>query len=133
MKESGDKEIRELFERLRVGDREDTPSFRQTLKGRPRGSGSHLPGLRLAKLAVATALLALISAVLFVQRGDPSGPPSIQAAAAMSGWVSPTESLLRPSSEELLAGQIGWSALPDLTLEFEPATARSPLPKEKKR
>lgn len=129
MKESGEKEIRQLFERMRVHDRSETPSFRQTVEGRQGHAPSRWPGYHLAKLAGATALLALISAALFVQNGERSGPPPMQAVAAMSSWVSPTESLLHSSAQELLSGRVGWVAVP----EWTGVSGADSAPKEEKR
>ena len=90
-----DREIRELFTRLRPEREASVPVFEQTLK-------SATPAHPLQRFKLAGALTALMAAAILVWQLASPPPPSEPVPMMLSEWRSPTDFLLRLPGDALL-------------------------------
>ena len=92
MNESGERELRERFERLRREDVVGGPSFRATLAGAQRRRARRGPSVRrVAAAAIGVATVVAAAVVVHIRLGP--ADPRVDPAATR--WLGPTDFLLR--------------------------------------
>ena len=100
-----DRELAELFARLRQADRTAAPPFGRVRRGGPGkavGAGRAVEAVNLIRAALAVA--AVIALLLFRGHGGRDDPAAALAAARrITAWRSPTDFLLEVPGSRLLA------------------------------
>lgn len=102
MNDSGERELREGFDRLRREDAAGVPSFRATLARAARRRAGR-PSARLRLVAGAITVAAVLAAlVLGVGLLRAPGSRGVRVELAATRWRGPTDFLLRLPGAELL-------------------------------
>jgi len=93
--------LRELFQRIKRGDERRTPLFSSTLGRAYEREKVHRRIRPFVPIAAGAATLIVVVGVLILSKVSDS-PTTPESLASITRWKSPTEFLLRSSSEELL-------------------------------
>ncbi len=117
-----DRELRELFARLKQDDRAHIPSFRAPAPA----TATRLPMLPFQLIAVAAAVVLVAIATLMRQDGDPGNRAIVPVDLRTVAWTSPTDFLLSTPGSDLIRTVPAIGAPRDWTPIGTPARAPAP-------